>query len=358
MRNTNEEELVCIVVPSSLRYVPYLELYLDILKEKFVSYEIVYWDRFGLNEPRENCVVYRGGGLAKGIFLLPGYWGFRRFLLEYFKRRKFTKYIILSVQVAVFIYDFLRDKDYILDIRDYSHESFFPFRIISRLAISSSSLTCISSEGFLSWLPSEKQYVLSPNLRDVNFEGEVASFSRESRVISYVGAIGYFASNTKFIDGIKGLKRWSLRYIGRGTEEVNLKQYVNSHGIKNVSFLGLYAPGEKKNFYFDANFILCCYGNNSIVVKTALPNRLYEACAYRRPIIVNTGTYLAQVVKSNGLGIVCDLDNLDTLESELDKYYDDVFYRNYVHSCEKFLHMVSNDLLYFKAAVTEFLESS
>ncbi len=36
------------------------------------------------------------------------------------------------------------------------------------------------------------------------------------------------------------------------------------------------------------------YGNDSLEVTTALPNRLYEACMFKKPIISSRDTYLGE----------------------------------------------------------------
>lgn len=346
---------ICIIAPSSLRYMPYLDLYLDILDGASVEYEVVYWDRFLLDEDRERTVVYRREGTASGLSLLTAYFGYRRFLKSYFGQHKFDMYIVLGVQVAVFMADFLRDKKYILDIRDYSHESFFPFRIIARFLIARAQVVCISSAGFLKWLPKQREYILSPNLNASELSIEAACFDSSTRIISYIGAIGYFDANAAFIRAIKAMPSWSLRYIGRGTQESALCSYASQQAAFNVFFRGLYQPREKACFYKETNFVLSCYGSESVVVQSALPNRLYESCIFRRPIIVNSGTYLAEVVQENGLGIVCDLDNLKDLEVALTRYYDSDYFSEYSDNCARFLRHVASELLHFRKSVVGFL---
>lgn len=346
---------VCIIAPSSLRYVPYLDIYTEVLDSEGVSYDIVYWDRFMLREARPNTTFHAKSGLQSGVRLLPGYWGYRQFLLDYFSSRTYEKYIVLTAQVAVFVSDFLADKDYLVDIRDYSHERFALFRFFEKRLLSRAALVCISSPGFSEWLPEGRKYLISHNVKEAALEAGSQPFDFSSKIISYIGAVGYLEANKKFIDALADLEGWSLRYVGHGTQEKNIEDYVRTRGLSGISFHGAFTAGQKPGFYHSTNFVLGCYGSDSLLVRTLLPNRLYESCMYKRPIIVNKDMYVSSLVERFDIGIVCDLDDLSSLNDRLQAYYDGDTYSSYCNRCNEFLQYVQGEISVFKRELVSWL---
>ena len=84
-----------------------------------------------------------------------------------------------------------------------------------------------------------------------------------------------------------------------------------------------------------------------------MPNRLYDSCVCRRPIIVDDGTYLAKIVRENGIGIVAQLDDSARLASQLAKYYKASHYSEYVSNCHDYLSLVEEDINSFRTAVRQ-----
>jgi len=342
---------IAIIALSSLAYMPYLRCYEEILREAGISFDIFYWDRFGLEETKDDAIAYRRNGTAAGLSLLPAYYGYRRFLLRHLKSVPYESYIVLGTQMGVLLGDFLMKCRFILDIRDYSHEGLLPYRWALQKLIKQANLVCISSRGFLQWLPTDVDYTLSHNLASSDLEKKASPFDKNSKVLSYIGAVGYYDANVKFINGLKNHRFIELRYIGRGTHDKELKEYCQANNIKNVSFYGHFSPEQKRMFYHEANFVIGCYGSDSPVVVTLTPNRLYEACLYRRPIIVNDGIYLADVVREYGLGIVFDLNSMEGLEESMMRYYEPRYFDEFSKRCEIYLDKVKDDILLFKKNV-------
>ena len=72
--------------------------------------------------------------------------------------------------------------------------------------------------------------------------------------------------------------------------------------------------------YNNIDVVIALYDVDSVNVLYAEPNKLYEAVYFKKPIIVSSGTYLAE--KVNRLGIGFDIDatdsaNIDTFISGL-----------------------------------------
>lgn len=68
-------------------------------------------------------------------------------------------------------------------------------------------------------------------------------------------------------------------------------------------------PDDLPNIYSQIDLVLSTYDTKYDNVRYAEPNKLYEAIYFNTPIIVSSGTYLAERVKSLGIGF--DLDAMD-----------------------------------------------
>lgn len=342
---------VCIVSPSSISYTPYLHLYLNLLRKNNVECDIVYWDRFNLKESINNSFSFNSEVSGGKFSTLKGYWGFRQFLINHFSKNKYDKYIILSAQMGVILFDFLLDKNFVLDIRDYSHERIYFFNFFEKILIKKSKMVFISSKGFEDWLPKEKKYVVSHNCSNADYEFMRFDFNKKN--ISYIGSISYHDVNIDFIEKMKN-KEYVINYIGKGDSSNIVESYVFNKNINNVKFMGRFLASEKKYFYEDANFILSAYGNNSLLLTTSIPNRLYDACKYGRPIIVSNNTYLAKIVEDFDIGIIWD-GSEESLVNKLSKYYDNNVYLDFLKNCEIFLSMVSQDNHIFENKFTSWI---
>jgi glycosyltransferase involved in cell wall biosynthesis len=61
----------------------------------------------------------------------------------------------------------------------------------------------------------------------------------------------------------------------------------------------------------------CCLDANSLSYSLALPNKFFQAMALGIPIVASEGTYLADIVRQHGIGVVYDAQGLDTLAARI-----------------------------------------
>lgn len=338
---------VCILGASSLRYVPYLQIYTSMLDELGIAYEIAYWDRHG--EDGERPGFHRYGEIARssGIGLIPQYFGFRQFVRRLPGIDRFDLFIVLGMQIGVFLADFLAGRRYILDVRDFSHEHNPIYGLVSSRVVSGAEMVAISSPGFLAWLPGKSRPVVSHNLPAIADAAVAATGLPGSRVISFIGGVRYLKPNMDIIQHMLQMCDWSLVFHGSGPDAGALKSFAGENGVANVSFTGPFRPEEKNGFYRATDFVLSLYGAETINERTLLPNRLYEACINRRPIIVSAGTYLADVVIRYGLGVVVDED-MSGLRERLEAYFSQDVFSRFIAGCDRFLRDVRSENERFK----------
>ena len=86
--------------------------------------------------------------------------------------------------------------------------------------------------------------------------------------------------------------------------DCDLEGYCKRNNIKNVVFKGEFKNEDKPEIYREIDFINAIYGNKSLEVTTALPNRLYDGILFKKPIIASKGTYLGEVIKKYGFNAV------------------------------------------------------
>ena len=205
--------------------------------------------------------------------------------------------------------------------------------------------TVISSKGFLKWLPYKKNYNIIHNM-PVNYEVNINKRLKNSDYskinIAYVGMVDYFHQNSALADKLCDSQRYSLQYSGVVAERCKIKEYVEGKKYTNIQFTGPFSNNEKFKLYIDADMINAIYGNDSLIVTTALPNKLYDALIYRIPIIASKGTFLGEIIEEHKIGIAVDIEG-DSLLNQLDEYWSKFNYNTFEKECDLFLDEILSE---------------
>ena len=85
-----------------------------------------------------------------------------------------------------------------------------------------------------------------------------------------------------------------------------------------------------------------------------MSNRFYNAVVARKPMIVNSGCYQAELVEKYKLGLV--VDNYDNAGQQIIDYYQHLKWGEYFAGCEKFIEDVMQDNKAFENKVKEFVK--
>ena len=350
---------VLLVSPCNQVLMPYLRNYEEILERNGISYDLIYWDRFSVTETeRENyhclhCHAPGSSGLLSGLM---GYLRFRSFFISQHKlilqKHPDTVVICLNTQSAVLLTLELRRRHYMLDVRDYTHEGCAPYRYLANRMMRKALLIAISSEGFRTWLQPGLDYVATHNVCKSELCRVPVSWPTHRIRISCIGAIRNASDNIAFMDalyatpdGVETDEFADLYFIGYGVgdSESALQEHCHKRGYERVHFIGRYRPEEAARFYEECHFVLGIYGCDTLFERTLTPNRFYQAAIHRRPIIVSEGTYLAELVRKHGLGIVFKGDGI-ALRKEIVRYNDADIRRTFNANCKRFLEQVGRDL--------------
>ncbi|MEG1992476.1 MAG: hypothetical protein RR056_03740 [Acetivibrio sp.] len=303
-----------------------------------------------MGEHPKNQHVFRCDIKKSKISKIIPFIKWRRFVIQRLEKENYDSLVILTTIPGVLLNKYLIKKykeNYIFDIRDYTFENLKVYSNIVNALIKKSKVTLISSEGFKEWLlPSEKIYLTHniSNIDQVNSKEQI-NLKMNKLSIGFVGGIRYYKENCQLIDQLKEHPNLTVKYIGKIHLGINLKEYCRKKKVKNVVFEPEYKNDEKKEIYEKIDIINAVYGSETFVVKTALPNKLYDCILFKKPIMVSKNTYLEKIVEKYKLGFAVDIYK-DNIYSELEKYVKKFNSKLYLKGCNQWLEKVLEEESY------------
>jgi len=346
---------ICIVSNAALSRTPYLHHYTNALSELGLSYDVYYWQRDSSPAPIEtNYYPFRLPTPGKRFRFIRRAFGYARYvfhLKQCLTQDKYIGSIFLGIQAAMVAPRKMLQKRFLVDIRDYSGEWLPPYRWEEARVLRRADLVCISSDGFRRWLPPGIAYCLAHNFPSKPDVSHMPPFETNRFVLAHVGLLDHLEAYKPFLTALRECPEFNMRFIGEGLDGSMIRTYCQRNNIGNVEFAGRYEPHEKKSHIIGTNFITSIYGNSSILTSTALPNKLYDAAIYGRPIIVSAGTFLGEVVGQKGLGIVFDPSNRRNLRTDIMGWYSQKQLECFKANCARFLTEIRPEMTAFKNKV-------
>lgn len=333
---------VFIFDSTTIDKAPYIQNYTNIFDEMGVEYDVCTWDKYS-----GNGTVSKKSGLITihkqwhlGKRKLFDFVCVSRILKKLIQEEGYTHLIVVNSIWAILLYDVLRllKGKYILDIRDYKCENIFGVKAILRNIIDNSFFTTISSGGFRVFLPISDKIIENHNISNCDYKESEVTLHRNKDIVNivYMGHVRYFEENKKLIDGIVDYKQFTLTYRGSYAVGCKLQDYKST----NIRFCGKFDNKDKPSLYKKYDVIHSLYGNGHISITSLLPNRLYDAVLFKKPILASSGTYLAEIVEKYKLGLVLDLDNGDFMK-KLSSYIQSFDEKDFFNSTEAFLEYVN-----------------
>lgn len=322
---------VAIVAFNNLKYSPYVKIYSDKLDDAKVEYDIIYPNRDGIEDNETNHVAVSWDP-AKNKLL--NFLHFRSKAISVLKKNKYDFVFVLTTFPAVLLSGVLKRRyngRYLVDIRDYTYEHNAIYYALEKKALKNSKMNVISSPGFKRFLP-EGEYFLCHNMSSAYTEPK-ASFNRQDGriVIGYVGTIAYARACKNLISLVLGDDRFCLHFYGNEREPAPVNSYVNELNCDRIKCFGAYNPSEKDGILESVDLLFNCYGNNSLLVKCAISNKLYDSFYFKKPLITNSDTIMSDLAGDFSFDIDKCGGNLDGLyswyqgidEDEMVKYMND-----------------------------------
>lgn len=353
---------VALVLSGNLIKAPYILFYTQFLDRLGIEYDIISWNRLGIDE--KNIIQFNcNAGESAGYFgRLRAYLGYRKFVINQLKKIQYDKVFVYTIALSILLYSFLFNNfnnRFVFDIRDYSILASLRKSIFRKL-ISASNFTVISSPGYLKWLPDNNKYYIAHNfpftiMNNVGLLNENSKF--DSKNINYtvitIGTLRDFDANRRVIDGFSNSTKFRLKFIGSGSEEKKLINYVETKSINNVMFYGLYNKKDELDLIKDAGLINNVT-NNDINSKTLMTNRFYLSVVLGIPMIVKNNTYQGFLCEKYNLGCIVNFDN--SLSNQVVNYLDSYDSFKYEKGRNEFITEVLRDMQNLKEAIEVFLK--
>ncbi len=328
--------MIGIIGFANLNIIQYLFKYTNILDELGAEYEVIYWDRLGIDEPAD----FKGGRTAYrrkidshipfykkiGAFL-----GYSRFLRRMIKKRKYDKLIVLLTQPAIITADMLLGRyrgRFIYDYRDSGKEaeSGAYLRLVNKL-IDASWITMISSPGYAERFGFDKSKLCMSHNTRTRLEAEmpVKTGCHTPVRLVYWGSIRHTDYIRRICDAFGKDPRFELTFHGSGKYK-ELQQYCAEKGYDTVTFTGGYYLDKIPSFAENTDIINCAYDDLKCKNSPrhgqdlALAVKLYDAVRFRLPIALNKGFYILDYINNAEFAFPLDLSEPDACDKLYDRY--------------------------------------
>jgi glycosyltransferase involved in cell wall biosynthesis len=168
-----------------------------------------------------------------------------------------------------------------------------------------------------------KSTAMIPNLADCDFfkpEAKDEVLMRELKlegkfVISYLGAVGksnrleYFIEIAKECQE-KGLDKIKFLLAGKGAELEHIEAMALKYELRNLQFLGFQNKSGIKKLLTVTDATYTSFAKIP-VLQTNSPNKFFDSLAAGKLSIVNTNTWLKDLVEKNVCGFYADPENPD-----------------------------------------------
>lgn len=353
---------ICILSAVNIRHMSMISLYTEKLKKDGIDFDIIYMDKYGEEEKFDSREKYVFTNIIKSntprLLKVLQYFKFRRYAITILEEKNYD-FIIVWNDVAIFIFaDYLAKKwkgKYCLNIRDYCGEKNPLIYKRFKHVIDCSAFTTISSNGFKEFLPPFNYlHVHSLNkelLKKINPRKALKNANEPIR-ISFIGNIRFYETNKRLLEIFKNDSRFQLHYYG--TNANILEKYAYENSIKNTVFHDTFPVEDTPKYIEYTDLINNLYGNKSIALDYAVSIKLYYGVYNRSPILVNKGTYGADLINDYGIGFV--VNELSTnLPNDIYNWYNDLDFGRFYENCDRLLRKIEEDYKKFETYYGKFI---
>ncbi len=339
-----------------LKYMPYMNFYLEQIDTHQDDVHILYWDRDGKEDQKMDSDItlhcfradmYDGESI---LHKMPKFLKYRHYAKKLIKKIKPDLLIVHYQNTGILIYDLLRKKyrgRYILDYRDVTYERVSFFRKWVAKLVHHSYATFTSSDGFRVFLPKSDKIYTSHNIIYDSLDKRnniICNRTSSNKIrVAFWGMIRHKALNEQIIQKLGGDERFELHYYGRAQGEMQSLLTDSIKKYDNVFFHGEYLPEERYEFAKRTDLIHNIYDNNDKTMPIAMANKFYDGPIFGIPQLCVKGSYMGELCEKYGIGLACDPYSDDFAQS-LYSYCLDLEKNTFNHNSQEFLSYVIKDV--------------
>ncbi len=300
--------------------------------------EIVTWNRENKTIPIENnSYVYNkfspGGLLFRKLWNLKGYY----FFIRNINRKIRPDILIASHWDMLLLCVLCRMKKQILiyedlDIPTASFKLFlYVILKIEQICLKYVDIIIFASRFYLPlYNNAHCTKIILENKPDACGTKKKDSFTRASKVVSYIGGVRYIEILKNLVDAVKDNKAISLNIHGDGHDLVALKEYASEYS--NVCFTGYYKQKDIVGLYQKSDLVWAAYPNLDYNVKYAISNKFHESLHYGVPCVFSEKTKLGELVQKEQIGLVVNPYNVLAIKNLLNEFFEHPAYADKIRN--------------------------
>ncbi len=175
----------------------------------------------------------------------------------------------------------------------------------------------------LDGIPNDNTVVINNSAPDL-FQEVTHPIQRDSTfTIFYAGALYRIRrlNLDKLFQAIRSIDKARLVVAGYGDQIEEIEKWVNEDPGK-FQFIGRISYTEVLERTMVANLVVAPR-KPTIINKYTTANKLFQAMMCGKPILVNKGTAMADIVEKENCGLVVDCDSASEIEKAIEKLKDD-----------------------------------
>ncbi|AZA77666.1 glycosyltransferase WbuB [Chryseobacterium sp. G0186] len=125
-------------------------------------------------------------------------------------------------------------------------------------------------------------------------------------VIQYAGNIGRVQGLMSFLEAVKKVTNEKVAYyfVGEGAVKNEMKDYVQTHGLKNISFAGAYSRADQQKVLNQTDIALVTLADG--MFGLGVPSKVYNILAAGKPILFigDLRSEVSLLIKEYNIGYV------------------------------------------------------
>lgn len=204
------------------------------------------------------------------------------------------------------------------------------FRAMEKRAVGACALLVVTSAGYLAyyrgWLRTETPAIVVENKVEPALAAAAGARAPDPAPAFCAGGplrVGYFGIlkdewSLRLIEALARSHSGRFTFLLAGVPGRFIESFAERvRGIPGLEYRGEYRhPGDLPALFGGADVILTCY-RPGVPYGWSRSNRYYDACLFKKPLIVRAGTADAEMVRRHDVGLVIEAADVDRAAGEM-----------------------------------------